>query len=146
VRVHGRLHIETRNRNIDRFLSDPKAEVMVATPAAAKEGLTLTVANNVIFYDRSFSLDDYLQAQDRVHRISQTRTCMVHNLIMGDSIDEWVESLLHAKHVAAQLTQGDISLAHYQSTMAYDFGDILRGVLGIQSAQGRNDDGQASLG
>ncbi len=43
-------------------------------------GLTLTVANQAVLYDRSFSLDDYLQAQDRIHRISQTQTCYVWNL------------------------------------------------------------------
>lgn len=32
------------------------------------------MANHVIFYDRGFSLDDYLQAQDRIHRISQKKT------------------------------------------------------------------------
>jgi len=74
----------------------------VATPGAAKEGLTLTVANHAVFFDRSFSLDDYLQAQDRIHRISQTQTCFVWNLIGSDTIDEWVDSLLTAKRLAAQ--------------------------------------------
>lgn len=68
--------------------------MLIATPAAAKEGLTLTVANHAVFYDRSFSLDDYLRAQDRIHRISQTRTCFVTNLIASHSIDEWVDVLL----------------------------------------------------
>ena len=96
----------------------------MATPGAAKEGLTLTVANHVIFYDRSFSLDDYLQAQDRIHRISQEKPCFVHNLIMEDSVDEWIDVLLHAKEIAAQLAQGDISLDYYKSQMSYDFGEI----------------------
>lgn len=77
-RVHGKLAIEARERALSAFMTDPSVEVLVATPAAAKEGLTLTVANHVVFFDRSFSLDDYLQAQDRIHRISQTRTCYVH--------------------------------------------------------------------
>ena len=47
---------------------DDDIRILFATPASAKEGLTLTMANHVIFYDRGFSLDDYLQAQDRIHR------------------------------------------------------------------------------
>ena len=70
----------------------------MATPGAAKEGLTLTCANHAIFYDRSFSLDDYLQAQDRIHRISQTRECYIHNMIATDTVDEWVDILLTAKY------------------------------------------------
>ena len=133
-RVHGKLPIDARNRAIEAFLADPDTEVLIATPGAAKEGLTLTVANHVIFYDRSFSLDDYVQAQDRIHRISQEKTCYVHNLIMEESVDEWVDVLLHSKEIAAQLGQGDISLEYYKSQMSYDFGDILRHVLNLEDA------------
>lgn len=131
ARVHGKLSTEERNRSLDRFQSAPDVRLLMATPGAAKEGLTLTVANHVIFYDRGFSLDDYLQAQDRIHRISQKKTCFVHNLVMEDSVDEWVDVLLHSKQMAAQLAQGDVSLDYYKSQMSYDFGDILKNVLGI---------------
>jgi len=131
-KIHGKLTIDVRNRTIDRFLSEPKYRVLVATPGSAKEGLTLTVANHVIFYDRSFGLDDYIQAQDRIHRISQTKTCYVHNLIMTDSIDEWVDILLHSKQMAAQLAQGDISLEYYNSSMSYEFGEVIKKILGIK--------------
>lgn len=136
-RVHGKMSMVERNRAIERFLNLDAVRVLVATPGAAKEGLTLTVANHVIFFDRTFSLDDYLQAQDRIHRISQKKTCFVHNLIMEDSIDEWVDMLLHSKQLAAQLAQGDISLNYYRSQMSYAFGDILRGILGMDKAAER---------
>ena len=127
--VHGRLSTTEQTAAIRTFLNEPSAKVFIATPGSAKEGLTLTVANHVIFYDRLFSLDDYLQAQDRIHRISQDRVCHVHNLIMRDSIDEWTEALLHSKRVAAQLAQGDIDRETYQKEMSYEFGDILRAIL-----------------
>lgn len=130
-KVHGKYDIERRNRAIEQFLNDPCTRVLVATPQAAKEGLTLTVSNHVIFYDRTFSLDDYLQAQDRIHRISQKKTCFIYNLIMNDSIDEWVDILLKSKHLAAQLAQGDISLEFYRSQISYDFGTIISNILGI---------------
>lgn len=128
--VYGKLPIKERNAHIERFKTDPEARILIATPGSAKEGLTLTVANNAIFYDRGFSLDDYLQAQDRIHRISQQKTCFVYNLIMQDSIDEWVDVLLAAKHVAAQLVQNDIDLEEYHQTMSYEYGRILREILG----------------
>ena len=127
--VHGMLSTREQTEAIRAFLDEPSAKVFIATPGSAKEGLTLTVANHVVFYDRLFSLDDYLQAQDRIHRISQDRVCHVHNLIMRDSIDEWVEALLHSKRVAAQLAQGDIDRKTYQKEMSYEFGDILRAIL-----------------
>lgn len=128
--MHGRLSTTEQTRSIRTFIDDERARVFIATPASAKEGLTLTVANHVIFFDRLFSLDDYLQAQDRIHRISQDRICHVYNLIMRDSVDEWVEALLRSKHVAAQLVQGDIDRETYEKEISYDFGDILRAILG----------------
>jgi hypothetical protein len=50
---------------------------------------------------------------------------------MESSIDEWIDVLLQAKQLAAQLAQGDISLEYYKSQIKYDFGDILKNILGI---------------
>ena len=54
----------------------------------------------------------------------------MYNLIMSDSVDEWVDVLLSAKQTAAQLAQGDISMEQYRAKMSYDFGTMLRSVLG----------------
>jgi SNF2 family DNA or RNA helicase len=131
VRVHGKRSFLDRDTAIKRFKTDSSCKILIATPAAAKEGLTLTVANHAVFYDRSFSLDDYLQAQDRIHRISQTRPCYITNLIATDTIDEWVDVLLAAKHLAAQLGQGDITLDQYSKQATYTYGAMIRDVLGL---------------
>jgi SNF2 family DNA or RNA helicase len=132
VRVHGKLSYDDRNRSITLFKTDPDCKVLIATPASAKEGLTLTVANNAIFFDRSFSLDDYLQAQDRIHRISQDRPCIVTSLIARNTVDEWLDLLLAAKQLAAQLGQGDITREEYEAQASYAFGEMVRDVLGIK--------------
>ena len=134
--IHGRMGIEDRNYSIDRFKFDEQCRVLVATPGAAKEGLTLTVANHAVFYDRSFSLDDYLQAQDRIHRISQTVNCFVHNMIARNTIDEWIDQLLHAKYQAAQLTQGDISRREFDASFADDLPEQLMKVLSRDDGRG----------
>jgi SNF2 family DNA or RNA helicase len=133
VKVHGKMAISDRNASIARFKTLPDVKVLVATPGAAKEGLTLTVANYAVFFDRSFSLDDYLQAQDRIHRISQKSTCYVYNLLVKDSIDEWVSELLSAKHVAAKLGQGDITQNQFRLEMSYAFSAMLADVLNIRA-------------
>jgi len=130
VKIHGKMKIADRNRSVEKFrLSNYK--VLFATPASAKEGLTLTEANHVIFYDRGFSLDDYLQAQDRIHRISQTKACYVHNIIANDTIDDWVDLLLGAKQNAAALAQRDVSLDEYKKKADYSFGDVVKAILNI---------------
>lgn len=128
VKIHGGMNMADRNRSVERFFTDDY-RILFATPASAKEGLTLTMANHVIFYDRGFSLDDYLQAQDRIHRISQKKTCYIHNIIINDSIDEWIDILLKSKQNAAFLAQGDISLNEYKSVADYSFGDLINAIL-----------------
>lgn len=133
--LHGRMPMWARDDSISRFLVDDACRVLVATPGAAKEGLTLTVANQAVFYDRSFSLDDYIQAQDRIHRISQTTECTVHNLIARNTIDEWINSLLHAKYLAAQLAQGDIGRGDFERQFSGSLTEELRRVLGRKGVQ-----------
>lgn len=132
VKVHGKMTIASRNESIQAFKTDAACKILVATPASAKEGLTLTVANYAIFYDRSFSLDDYLQAQDRIHRISQKQPCFIYSLIARNTIDEWVDVLLAAKHLAAQLGQGDIDKATYLDRASYDYGTLIHDILKIK--------------
>ena len=130
VKIHGKLTIEERNKAVEKFRRD-EFKILVATPQAAKEGLTLTMANHVIFYDRGFSLDDYLQAQDRIHRISQKKTCFVYNLMIEDSIDVWVDTLLEAKRISAALAQGDMDFADYSSSVNYSFGEVIKQILNL---------------
>lgn len=136
VQLHGRMDTKDRDVSISRFLEDESVTMLVATPQAAKEGLTLTVANHVIFYDRTFSLDDYIQAQDRIHRISQERECYVYNLLMTSSIDCWVDLLIAAKQTAARYGQGDIQYEQYRRQMRYDVSAELRKILGSRNDLG----------
>lgn len=129
VKIHGSLGISERNNSVDKFKKDESCKILFATPQAAKEGLTLTVANHVIFYDRGFNLDDYLQAQDRIHRISQKKKCYIHNIIISGSIDEWIDKLLAAKQYAAFLAQGDITVKEYEEYADYSYADLIKEIL-----------------
>ncbi len=128
-RIHGKMNYEEREKSVTSFLDPNGAKVLIATPGSAKEGLTLTVSNHVVFYDRGFSLDDYLQAQDRIHRISQKRTCYVYNLILENSIDEWVDLLIGAKSQAAQFGLGDIEKEEFSYIIDYSFNEIIKNIL-----------------
>ena len=130
VKITGKMSIEDRNRSVKSF-KEGDSMILFATPQSAKEGLTLTIASNAIFYDRGFNLDDYLQAQDRIHRISQKKDCHIYNLMIEDSIDIWVDRLLKAKQKAAFLAQGDIDLSTYKDEIDYSFSHIVHEILNI---------------
>lgn len=132
VKITGKMSVEERNKSVAAFKSG-NAKILFATPQSAKEGLTLTIANNAIFYDRGFNLDDYLQAQDRIHRISQVKDCYIYNLMVENSIDIWIDLLLKAKQRAAFLAQGDITKTKYQNEADYNFANIVREILTVDN-------------
>jgi len=131
VRIHGSIKIDDRNKFLEKFKSEKSCQLLIATPASLKEGFTITTANHCIFYDRSFRLDDYLQAQDRIHRITQEKECYIYNLIAQNTIDTWIDELLGAKELASRLGQGDIDKSEYIKKANYDYGLMIRKILNL---------------
>ena len=129
VGIHGNIEAEKRNNLISNFKNNTNIKILIATPGVAKEGLTLVEANYAIFFDRNFSLENYLQAQDRIYRIKQKKECYIYKILSENSIDNWVEALLDAKEVAARFGQGDLDEDQYEETMNFDFSEILKEIL-----------------
>lgn len=107
VCIHGAIRNKERDVAVKAFKTDPNTRILIANPAAAREGLTLTEANLAIYLDRTFNLVDYLQSQDRIHRISQTRACEIVLLIAPNTVDEFIDFTLEQKHRVAQFAQFD---------------------------------------
>tara|TARA_B100001175_G_C19349702_1_gene561688 strand:- start:335 stop:865 length:531 start_codon:yes stop_codon:yes gene_type:complete len=129
VGISGDVKPKDRSYLISEFKNNDDIKILVATPGVAREGLTLVEANYSIFFDRDFSLENYLQAQDRIYRISQTKDCYIYKLIHKDSIDEWVDALLEAKEAAARFGQGDIDENEFKKRISYEFAEILADIL-----------------
>ncbi len=51
-------------------------------------GVTLTAANNVVFYDNDWNPTMDAQATDRAHRIGQTRDVFVYQLVTKNTIED----------------------------------------------------------
>lgn len=107
--IFGDIKISERDSSVEKFMNDIEYRILIANPSAAKEGLTLTSANNTIYLDRNFKMDDYLQSQDRIHRIGQTRKCNIIKIIASDTIDEYVGEILEKKEIIAKYIVGDTS-------------------------------------
>jgi len=106
VRYDGEIDSDSRSEAIDRFQSG-QAQYFVATPQAAGQGLTLTAASKVIWYSHVFSLEDYLQANDRPHRIGQRNNVTYVHLIADNSIDDKIVQALVDKKNISDIVTGD---------------------------------------
>lgn len=109
VAIHGEVDRGARDRAVAAFMRDSSVRLLVANPAAAREGLTLTEARTAVYLDRTFNLVDFLQSQDRIHRISQRRACEIVLLIAENTIDEFIDFTLEQKTRLARYAQGDVA-------------------------------------
>ena len=111
--ITGETQDSERPKLITQFQNDPSYKIMIGTIGALGTGVTLTSANNVIFFDHPWSMAIYEQAVDRCHRIGQKNSITVYNLITKDTIDERVWNIVKEK--------GELSDAviDKESTVAY---------------------------
>lgn len=104
VRYDGSVSDSERQLALQKF-HDGEATYFVANPAAAGEGLTLTEAKTVIYYNNSFKLAERQQSEDRAHRIGQTDSVTYIDIVCSGTIDEHVaECLVTKADIACQLT------------------------------------------
>ncbi|MEO3976761.1 DEAD/DEAH box helicase [Streptomyces sp. CAU 1734] len=110
--LHGTTPLAERQRMIDAFQAG-RHPVMLLSLKAAGTGLTLTRAEHVIHYDRSWNAAVEDQATDRAHRIGQHRTVTVHRLITEHTVEDRIDTLLTQKRALASavLTGSERALA-----------------------------------
>lgn len=90
----------TRESKIKKFHDDDKAFVLVANPAACAEGISLhKVCHHAIYLDRNYNAAQYLQSEDRIHRLGlkPTDQTVIEIVCSPDTIDEAVADSLSRK-------------------------------------------------
>lgn len=96
VEYHGDLTTRQRAVNIDLFQAGA-ARFFVATPDSGGNGLTFVHCAYHIFYDNGFKYSTQVQAEDRSHRIGQTRKVTYISLWAECGIEQRIEKALRNK-------------------------------------------------
>ena len=97
VSITGSDSAGAREQAVERFQNDDDVRVFVGNIHAAGTGITLTAASHVVFNDLDWVPANHWQAEDRIHRIGQTKTAFVTYLYAPGTLDEFVASLLETK-------------------------------------------------
>ena len=94
----GKNSMQEKQDAVDRFQKDKSCNFFFGTIGAAGVGITLTAADIALFIERAWSPSDNIQAEDRIHRLSQNSdNVQIVKLICEGTIDEHVENLLDKK-------------------------------------------------
>lgn len=107
VAIYGGTPNSERQDIAARFQTDPETRVLIANPAAAGTGFTLTAASFTIYESLSWRYDHYAQSQDRNHRIGQTQAVTYMRLLAADTIEEAIVTALERKSSLARGLLGD---------------------------------------
>lgn len=87
LRLDGATKIDQRQIMMERFNNDRRIFCFILSTRSGGIGVNLTGADTVIFYDSDWNPTMDAQAQDRCHRIGQTRDVHIYRLISEDTIE-----------------------------------------------------------
>ncbi len=111
VEVHGGVSSAARQKAVDHFNTSPGCRVFLGHPQSGGIGINLVAASYSIFYSRSFSLENDLQAEARNYRggseIHEKVTRI--DLVAKGTIDELITEKLAAKMEIGEKVLRDIS-------------------------------------
>ncbi|XVF41426.1 hypothetical protein PTKIN_Ptkin01aG0279200 [Pterospermum kingtungense] len=88
MRLDGSTQPEERQTLMQRFNTNPKIFLFILSTRSGGVGINLVGADTVIFYDSDWNPAMDQQAQDRCHRIGQTREVHIYRLISESTIEE----------------------------------------------------------
>ncbi|XP_044052564.1 SWI/SNF-related matrix-associated actin-dependent regulator of chromatin subfamily A containing DEAD/H box 1A [Siniperca chuatsi] len=129
VRLDGSTPIADRIVLIDEFNTDPDIFVFLLSTRAGGLGINLTSANVVVLHDIDCNPYNDKQAEDRCHRVGQTKTVQVIKLISKDSIEDCILQLGQKKLKLEQ----DMTAAEQggEGTIPEDMASLLKASLGL---------------
>lgn len=84
IRIDGSTPAQSRQALCDRFQSDAKVRAALLSITATGVGITLTAAEVVVFAELDWDPTKLEQAEDRAHRLGQTKALQVHYMVAAD--------------------------------------------------------------
>lgn len=134
LRLDGNCRIEDRQSIVDQFQDESSSlRIILVSLKAGGTGLNLTAADKVVLMDLSFNPQDNRQAEDRAHRLGQTRPVSVHYMVTSDTIEEVVvKSNVHKMAL-------DYKFGGQKSTLQGGFSDLSALVEGEEAASSEEE-------
>ncbi|XP_048361095.1 lymphoid-specific helicase [Sphaerodactylus townsendi] len=102
-RLDGTMSYAEREENMHNFNTDPEIFIFLLSTRAGGLGINLTAADTVIIYDSDWNPQSDIQAQDRCHRIGQTKPVVVYRFVTANTIDQKIVERAAAKRKLEKL-------------------------------------------
>ena len=107
-RLDGNTKVSERQDLIDEFSADDNiTPVFMLSTKAGGAGINLAKANKVIVFDSGFNPQDDIQAENRAHRIGQTKEVEVIRLVSRGTVEEQIHAMGLTKLKLDEQVAGD---------------------------------------
>ncbi|XP_071849839.1 helicase domino-like isoform X3 [Apostichopus japonicus] len=122
LRLDGATKVENRQILMERFNADKRIFCFILSTRSGGIGVNLTGADTVIFYDSDWNPTMDAQAQDRCHRIGQTRDVHIYRLISDMTVEENIIKKANQKRLLADVSidGGNFTTAFFRKTAITD--------------------------
>ncbi|CAA7037933.1 unnamed protein product [Microthlaspi erraticum] len=129
-RLDGSTQVTDRQTIVDTFNNDRSIFACLLSTRAGGQGLNLTGADTVIIHDMDFNPQIDRQAEDRCHRIGQTKPVTIFRLVTKSTVDENIYEIAKRKLVLdAAVLESGVHVDDDGDTPEKTMGEILASLL-----------------
>ncbi|XP_061446917.1 helicase SRCAP isoform X2 [Rhineura floridana] len=138
LRLDGSTRVEQRQALMERFNADKRIFCFILSTRSGGVGVNLTGADTVVFYDSDWNPTMDAQAQDRCHRIGQTRDVHIYRLISERTVEENILKKANQKRML-----GDMAIEGGNFTTAYFKQQTIRELFDMPLDEPAKKEGEA---
>ncbi|XP_077170622.1 helicase SRCAP isoform X6 [Paroedura picta] len=126
LRLDGSTRVEQRQALMERFNADKRIFCFILSTRSGGVGVNLTGADTVVFYDSDWNPTMDAQAQDRCHRIGQTRDVHIYRLISERTVEENILKKANQKRMLGDMAieGGNFTTAYFKQQTIRDLFDM----------------------
>uniref|UniRef100_A0A672H9V4 Snf2-related CREBBP activator protein n=1 Tax=Salarias fasciatus TaxID=181472 RepID=A0A672H9V4_SALFA len=140
LRLDGSTRVEQRQALMERFNADRRIFCFILSTRSGGVGVNLTGADTVVFYDSDWNPTMDAQAQDRCHRIGQTRDVHIYRLISERTVEENILKKANQKRML-----GDMAIEGGNFTTAFFKQQTIRELFDMNDGEKREAAVELSL-
>ncbi|TRY55147.1 hypothetical protein DNTS_032642 [Danionella cerebrum] len=129
LRLDGSTRVEQRQALMERFNADRRIFCFILSTRSGGVGVNLTGADTVVFYDSDWNPTMDAQAQDRCHRIGQTRDVHIYRLISERTVEENILKKANQKRMLGDMAieGGNFTTAFFKQQTIRELFDVTEG-------------------
>lgn len=133
---YGGMPVKARQANKTTFKAG-RCQYLVANKSCAQFGLNLQFCHREVFYNNDWDWGTRAQAEDRLHRVGQSRDVDIYDIYAYDTLDLTILRCLSRKESMADIFKREIS-SHNKGTLKQRLKAAIHGQLDDGGKNGEN--------